>query len=80
MMEFLELQNTEDKTIVDLACGTGATSIFAPKLFKTVYAVDVSEAMIECREKNVLYVSEIDVLDNTPLIDIKPYLPRFDYR
>ena len=25
-------------------------------------------------------VSEIDVLDNTPLIDIKPYIPKFDYR
>ena len=53
MMEFLELQNTEDKTIVDLACGTGATSIFAARLFKTVYAVDVSEAMIEMAKKKL---------------------------
>ncbi len=30
------------------------------------------------REKNVLAVEGIDVLDNTPLIDIKPYIPRFD--
>jgi len=30
------------------------------------------------REKNILYVSGIDVLDKTPLIDIKPYIPRFD--
>jgi len=30
------------------------------------------------REKNVLQVSGIDVLDGTPLIDIKPYVPRFD--
>ncbi len=29
---------------------------------------------------NFLEVSEIDVLDNTPLIDIKPYIPRFDTR
>lgn len=27
-----------------------------------------------------LTVSGIDVLDNTPLIDIKPYVPRFDAR
>jgi len=26
----------------------------------------------------VLQVSGIDVLDGTPLIDIKPYIPRFD--
>jgi tRNA-Thr(GGU) m(6)t(6)A37 methyltransferase TsaA len=30
------------------------------------------------REANKLEVSGIDVLDNTPLLDIKPYIPRFD--
>lgn len=30
------------------------------------------------REGNILRVSGIDVLDGTPLIDIKPYVPRFD--
>jgi len=30
------------------------------------------------RSKNILEVSGIDVLDGTPLIDIKPYIPRFD--
>lgn len=24
-------------------------------------------------------VSGIDILDNTPLIDIKPYIPKFDH-
>ena len=30
------------------------------------------------RSKNLLEVAGIDVLDGTPLIDIKPYIPRFD--
>jgi tRNA (adenine37-N6)-methyltransferase len=30
------------------------------------------------REGNILHVGGIDVLDETPLIDIKPYIPRFD--
>ncbi len=30
------------------------------------------------REGNILHVLGIDVLDKTPLIDIKPYVPRFD--
>jgi tRNA (adenine37-N6)-methyltransferase len=30
------------------------------------------------RSGNILEVSGIDVLDQTPLIDIKPYIPRFD--
>ncbi len=29
---------------------------------------------------NILYVSDIDILDGSPLIDIKPYVQRFDSR
>ncbi len=29
-------------------------------------------------EDNILYVSDIDILDGTPLVDIKPYIRRFD--
>jgi tRNA-Thr(GGU) m(6)t(6)A37 methyltransferase TsaA len=30
------------------------------------------------RERNVLRVRGVDILDGTPLIDIKPYVPEFD--
>jgi tRNA-Thr(GGU) m(6)t(6)A37 methyltransferase TsaA len=30
------------------------------------------------RQDNILTVEGIDVLDQTPLLDIKPYVPRFD--
>ncbi|MBU1424294.1 MAG: tRNA (N6-threonylcarbamoyladenosine(37)-N6)-methyltransferase TrmO [Gammaproteobacteria bacterium] len=30
------------------------------------------------RENNILTIEGIDVLDQTPLIDIKPYVPKFD--
>jgi tRNA-Thr(GGU) m(6)t(6)A37 methyltransferase TsaA len=30
------------------------------------------------REDNVLLVDGVDILDGTPLLDIKPYMPRFD--
>ena len=29
-------------------------------------------------EANKLYIADIDVLDATPLLDIKPYIPEFD--
>jgi len=32
------------------------------------------------REGNVLKVKGVDMLDGTPLLDIKPYVPRFDQR
>ena len=42
--------------------------------------IGMSIVKLEKRTGNLLEVSEIDVLDNTPLIDIKPYIPRFDFR
>lgn len=53
MVEFLEIQNTKDKIIIDLGCGTGAASIYAADLFKAVYAVDVSDVMIEQAKKKL---------------------------
>ena len=29
-------------------------------------------------EKNILHVENLDILDGTPLLDIKPYIPEFD--
>jgi tRNA-Thr(GGU) m(6)t(6)A37 methyltransferase TsaA len=29
-------------------------------------------------ENNTLHVNRVDVLDNTPLLDIKPYVPQFE--
>lgn len=42
--------------------------------------IGISIVKLEKRDKNILEVREIDVLDNTPLIDIKPHVPKFDYR
>jgi len=29
---------------------------------------------------NILHVSDVDIVDGTPLLDIKPYVPQFDHR
>jgi len=31
-------------------------------------------------EKNILYIRDVDIVDGTPLLDIKPYIPEFDIR
>jgi tRNA-Thr(GGU) m(6)t(6)A37 methyltransferase TsaA len=31
-------------------------------------------------EKNVLHIQDLDIVDGTPLLDIKPYVPEFDLR
>jgi tRNA-Thr(GGU) m(6)t(6)A37 methyltransferase TsaA len=32
------------------------------------------------RVENVLHLEDLDILDGTPLLDIKPYVSRFEYR
>jgi len=29
-------------------------------------------------EGNILHIEDVDILDGTPLLDIKPYVPKFD--
>lgn len=29
-------------------------------------------------EDGILYIQNVDILDGTPLLDIKPYVPEFD--
>ena len=31
-------------------------------------------------EENMLHIQDLDILDGTPLLDIKPYVPEFDTR
>lgn len=32
------------------------------------------------REENILHVEGVDMLNETPLLDLKPYIPKFDQR
>ncbi len=52
-------------------------------LFATRYParpnqIGMSVVRLESRQGNILQISGVDVLDGTPLLDIKPYLPDFD--
>ena len=40
--------------------------------------IGISTVKLVNQDRNILEVSGIDILDNTPLIDIKPLIPRFD--
>jgi tRNA-Thr(GGU) m(6)t(6)A37 methyltransferase TsaA len=54
-------------------------------LFATRYPyrpnpIGLSIVRLEGIQANILNVADIDVLDGTPLLDIKPYVPDFDVR
>jgi tRNA (adenine37-N6)-methyltransferase len=40
--------------------------------------IGLSVVRLLSREDCVLRVADVDILDNTPLLDIKPYVPEFD--
>ncbi len=52
--------------------------VFASRHPARPNGIGFSIVRLEKRDGNILYVSGIDMLDNSPLIDIKPYIPRFD--
>jgi tRNA-Thr(GGU) m(6)t(6)A37 methyltransferase TsaA len=52
--------------------------VFATRAPSRPNQIGLSVVEIEKVEGNIIYVKNIDVLDGTPLLDIKPYIPEFD--
>lgn len=42
--------------------------------------IGISIVRLEKIVGNILYVMDLDIIDGTPLLDIKPYVPEFDTR
>ncbi len=54
--------------------------LFTTRTPKRINPIGLSVVKLIERKGNVLKITEIDILDATPLIDIKPYVPQFDER
>ena len=54
--------------------------VFAIRAPKRPNPIGFSVVKLEKREKHILYLAEMDMLDGTPLLDIKPFAPKFDHR
>jgi tRNA-Thr(GGU) m(6)t(6)A37 methyltransferase TsaA len=52
--------------------------VFATRAPKRPNAIGVSVVKLVNVEENVLCIENVDMLDGTPLLDIKPYIPDFD--
>ncbi len=55
-----------------------AHGIFATRAPKRPNAIGLSMVKLTAVKDNIVQVKNIDVLDGTPLLDIKPYVPDFD--
>lgn len=59
---------------------TEKRGIFACKAPKRPNAIGLSTVKLIGVEDNVIHIEQVDMLDGTPLIDIKPFYPRYDNR
>lgn len=57
---------------------TERRGIFATRAPKRPNSIGISVVKLVSIEGGCLTIEDVDVLDGTPLLDIKPYVPRFD--
>ena len=54
--------------------------IFAIRAPSRPNSIGISIVRLTKIEDNILYINDVDIIDGTPLLDIKPYIPEFDIR
>ena len=54
--------------------------IFAIRAPSRPNPIGISVVRLSKIENNILYIKDVDIIDGTPLLDIKPYVPEFDIR
>jgi tRNA-Thr(GGU) m(6)t(6)A37 methyltransferase TsaA len=52
--------------------------LFATRATKRPNPIGLSVVQLDKIEDSVLHIRAVDILDGTPLLDIKPYVPEFD--
>jgi tRNA-Thr(GGU) m(6)t(6)A37 methyltransferase TsaA len=52
--------------------------LFATRAPRRPNPIGLSIVQLDMIEEGVLHIRNVDILDNTPLLDIKPYVPEFD--
>ena len=57
---------------------TAARGLFATRAPKRPNPIGLSVVGLDRIEGGVLHVRNVDIVDGTPLLDIKPYVPEFD--
>ncbi|MGM0611073.1 MAG: tRNA (N6-threonylcarbamoyladenosine(37)-N6)-methyltransferase TrmO [Thermodesulfobacteriota bacterium] len=60
--------------------GESEKGIFSVRAPHRPNKLGMSLVRLDRIEENILYIRDVDILDGTPLLDIKPYIQRFDRR
>lgn len=70
----------EMRLLVEPFLDDQAHGVFATRHPARPNHIGISVVRLISRQENRLLLSGVDMLDETPLLDIKPYLPDFDQR
>ena len=54
--------------------------IFSTRAPRRPNSIGLSIVCLTRVEEATLYIEDVDIVDGTPLLDIKPYVPQFDHR
>jgi len=54
--------------------------IFAIRHPRRPNPIGLSVVRLDSIRGNILEISDVDIIDGTPLLDIKPFVPQFDHR
>jgi tRNA-Thr(GGU) m(6)t(6)A37 methyltransferase TsaA len=54
--------------------------VFSTRAPSRPNSIGVSVVRLIKRENNLLYIQDVDIVDGTPLLDIKPFVSQFDNR
>lgn len=57
-----------------------ARGVFAMRGPSRPNPIGISTVRLVGIEGNILHIQDVDIVDGTPLLDIKPYVPEFDTR
>ena len=60
--------------------GTKVHGVFSTRAPSRPNPIGISTVRLMGIEKTVLHIQDVDIVDGTPLLDIKPYVPAFDVR
>ncbi len=53
--------------------------VFATRAPRRPNSIGISTVKLKKIEDNLLHIENVDIIDGTPLLDIKPYVTDFDY-
>lgn len=68
----------ESKLVVTPFLDSQPRGVFSTRAPKRPNPIGLSVVKLLNIEKNILQIENVDILDGTPLLDIKPYVPEFD--